>query len=93
MGFVHGMGAIVLGLCRGSIIARAEHFGHEEDALPVALGVCQHVAQCTTLPDITLWLDDANVPAVAYVALSRAERDGNLRYVGDLSAQHCIPAD
>ena len=45
-----------------------------------------------TLPHITLWLDVKNMPAAAYVALSRVEFDANWRFVGDPGVHHFTPA-
>ena len=46
---------------------------------PMRLGYAStlHKVQGATLPHITLWLDVANMPAAAYVALSRVEYDAN----------------
>ena len=41
---------------------------------------------------ITLWLDIPNMPAAAYVALSRVEYDANWRFVGDPWVHHFTPA-
>ena len=44
--------------------------------------------QGATLKHITLWLDFANMPAAAYVALSRVELDENWRYSGTPDVRH-----
>ena len=52
---------------------------------PFRLGYAStlHKVQGATLEHITLWLDIPNMPAAAYVALSRVEYDANWRFVGD----------
>ena len=61
---------------------------------PLRIGYAStlHKVQGLTLPHITLWLDIANMPAAAYVALSRVEQDANWRFVGDPSVHHFTPA-
>ena len=51
-----------------------------------------HKVQGATLPHITLWLDIANMPAAAYVALSRVEHDADWRFVGNPCVHHFTPA-
>ena len=60
-----------------------------------------HKVQGATLPHITVWLDVPNMPAAAYVALSRVEYDARWRYIvfflegglayilASLQQQHC----
>ena len=104
IGFVNGMGATVLGMDRNNIIVRTdqgrriavhpwtspEHIDH----YPIRAGYAStlHKVQGATLPHITLWLDVANMPAAAYVALSRVEFDANWRFVGDPGVHHFTPA-
>ena len=61
---------------------------------PLRIGYAStlHKVQGLTLPHITLWLDIANMPAAAYVALSRVEHDANWRFVGDPGVHHFTPA-
>ena len=61
---------------------------------PMRLGYAStlHKVQGATLPHITLWLDVANMPAAAYVALSRVEYDANWRFVGNPTKHHFTPA-
>ena len=61
---------------------------------PLRLGYTStlHKEQGATLPHVTLWLDVANMPAAAYVALSRVEYDANWRYVGNPGVHHFTPA-
>ena len=105
IGFVNGMGATVLGLDRGNIIVRTDqgrriavHPWTHPDTLrvhfPARLGYAStlHKVQGATLPHITLWLDVANMPAAAYVALSRVEFDANWQFVGDPGVHHFTPA-
>ena len=51
-----------------------------------------HKIQGATLEHMTLWLDAPNVPAAAYVALSRVQRDKDWRFIGSLLRQHFRPA-
>ena len=51
-----------------------------------------HKVQGATLEHITVWLDVRNMPAAAYVALSRVEFDANWRYVGNPGVHHFTPA-
>ncbi|CAE7550517.1 unnamed protein product, partial [Symbiodinium sp. CCMP2592] len=104
VGFVNGMGAVVLGMDHGNIIVKTDqgvrlavHPWTSEDRVhhyPLRLGYAStlHKVQGTTLPHITLWLDVPNMPAAAYVALSRVEYDANWRYVGNPGIHHFSPA-
>ena len=104
IGFVNGMGAVVLGLDGGNIVVRTDqgvrlavHPWTSEDRVahfPLRLGYAStlHKVQGATLQHITLWLDVVNMPAAAYVALSRVEYDANWRFVGDPGVHHFTPA-
>ena len=104
IGFVNGMGAVVLGIDGGNIIVKTDqgvrlavHPWTSEDRIahfPLRLGYAStlHKVQGATLQHITLWLDVANMPAAAYVALSRVEYDANWRFVGDPGVHHFTPA-
>ena len=61
---------------------------------PLRPGYCVnlHKIQGATLEHMTLWLDAPNVPAAAYVALSRVQRDKDWRFVGSLLRLHFRPA-
>ena len=41
-----------------------------------------HKVQGATLSHITMWLDVANMPAAAYVAMSRVQYDRDWRFIG-----------
>ena len=89
IGFVNGMGATVLGTDGPNIIVQTDQgrripihpvtspsrFVH----FPLRLGYAStlHKVQGATLKHITRWLDVPNMPAAAYVALSRVEYDVN----------------
>ena len=104
VGFVNGMQATVLGMENGNVIIRTDqgrrlavHPWTSENRVahfPMRLGYAStlHKVQGATLKHITLWLDTANVPAAAYVALSRVEYDANWRFVGDPCVHHFTPA-
>jgi hypothetical protein len=104
VGFVNGMGATVLGIDNGNIIVRTDqgrrlsvHPWTSDDNVahfPMRLGYAStlHKVQGATLPHITVWIDVANMPAAAYVALSRVERDADWRYVGNPGVHHFTPA-
>ena len=66
---------------------RGEHY-------PFRLGYASalHKVQGATLPHVTLWLYIPNMPAAAYVALSRVEYDRNWRFIGDPGVHHFTPA-
>ena len=51
-----------------------------------------HKMQGATLDHVTIWLDVPNMPAAAYVALSRVRRDADWRYVGTRTTHHLTPA-
>ena len=104
IGFVNGMGATVVGTQQGNVMARTDqgvllavHPWTSENRVvhfPLRLGYSStlHKVQGATLPHVTLWLDVANMPAAAYVALSRVEYDANWRYVGNPGVHHFTPA-
>jgi hypothetical protein len=104
IGFVNGMQATVLGIAGNSIIVQTDlgrripiHPWTSEDRVvhyPLRVGYAStlHKVQGATLPHITLWLDVPNMPAAAYVALSRVEYDINWRFIGDPCVHHFTPA-
>ena len=104
IGFVNGMGATVLGMDCGNVIVRTDqgirlavHPWTSEDRMshfPLRLGYAStlHKVQGATLPHVTVWLDVPNMPAAAYVALSRVEYDANWRFMGDPGVHHFTPA-
>ncbi len=104
VGFVNGMGAVVLGLDRGNVIVRTEqgrrlavHPWTSEEKVahfPFRMGYAStlHKVQGATLAHITLYLDVPNMPAAGYVALSRVQMDAHWRYVGDPGVHHFTPA-
>ena len=104
VGFVNGMGATVLGMDKQNLIVRTDQgrrlavhpWTSEEHTVhyPFRLGYAStlHKVQGATLKHITVWLDVPNMPAAAYVALSRVEFDANWRYVGDPGIHHFTPA-
>ena len=95
IGFVNGMAATVLGVDRGNIIVRTDqgrrlalHPWTSEDKVvhfPLRVGYAStlHKVQGATLPHVTVYLDVPNMPAAAYVALSRVQRDAEWRFVSD----------
>ena len=104
VGFVNGMGAVVLGMDNDNVIVRTDQgrrlavhpWTSEERVVhyPFRLGYAStlHKVQGATLRHVTLWLDVANMPAAAYVALSRVEHDRDWRYVGKPGVHHFTPA-
>ena len=104
VGFVNGMGATVLGMQHGNVVVRTDqgillaiHPWTSESRVvhfPLRLGYSStlHKVQGATLSHVTLWLDVANMPAAAYVALSRVEYDANWRFVGNPGIHHFTPA-
>lgn len=105
VGFVNGMGATVIGIdAKCNIIVKTDqgvrvavHPWSSENRVvhfPLRLGYAStlHKVQGATLPHITVWLDVANMPAAAYVALSRVEYDINWRFVGNPGIHHFTPA-
>ena len=104
VGFVNGMGAAVLGMDGGNVIVKTDqgirlavHPWTSEERIahfPLRLGYAStlHKVQGATLPHITVWLDVPNMPAAAYVALSRVEYDVNWRFVGNPGVHHFTPA-
>ena len=104
VGFVNGMGAQVLGMDRGNIIVKTQQgrrlaihpWTSEEKVVhfPLRMGYAStlHKVQGATLAHISVYLDVPNMPAAAYVALSRVEKDANWRFVGDPGVHHFTPA-
>eukprot|EP00434_Breviolum_minutum_P041512 symbB.v1.2.036926.t1/scaffold5330.1/size28357/2 len=104
IGFVNGMGATVLGMVRNNVEVRTEQgrrlMVHPWTSpaykvhYPFRLGYAStlHKVQGATLKHITVWLDVPNMPAAAYVALSRVEYDTSWQFVGDPSVHHFTPA-
>ena len=104
IGFVNGMGAEVLGVDNGNLVVRTDqgrlilvHPWTSESRVahvPFRVGYAStlHKVQGATLAHITLWLDIANMPAAAYVALSRVQRDEDWRIVGKVTVHHFTPA-
>ena len=73
--------------------------GHSSSILPTVLypfrlgyASTLHKVQGATLKHITVWLHVPNMPAAAYVALSRVEFDVNWRYLGKPGIHHFTPA-
>ena len=100
-----GWAPLSLGMDNGYVIVKTEqglqicHLDPwtSEDKIvhfPFRLGYANtlHKVQGATLKHITLWLDVANMPAAAYVALSRVEYDDHWRFVGDPGVHHFTPA-
>ena len=104
VGYVNGMSAEVLDIDRNAVVVRTAQrrifsvylWTSEEHwtFYPFRLGYAStlHKVQGATLEHITLWLDFANAPAAAYVALSRVQYDANWRYVGNPGVHHFTPA-
>ena len=104
IGFVNGMGATILGMDGANVVVRTEqgrrlavHPWTSESHMvhyPMRLGYAStlHKVQGATIQHVTLWLDVANMPAAAYVALSRVEYDANWRFVGNPGVHHFAPA-
>jgi ATP-dependent exoDNAse (exonuclease V) alpha subunit len=70
---------------------------HDENLIasfPLRLGYAStlHKVQGATLKHITVWLDIPNMPAAAYVALSRVAKDEDWRYLGKPYIHHFTPA-
>ena len=104
IGFVNGMGATVLGIDGPNIIVQTDQ-GRRiavhpwtapsgEIHFPLRLGYAStlHKVQGATLEHITLWLDVPNMPAAAYVALSRVEADLHWQFWGAVTVHHFTPA-
>ena len=98
------MGATVVALDNGNVIAKTDlgrllavHPWTSEERVmhfPLRLGYAStlHKVQGATLPHITLWQDIPNMPAAAYVAISRVELDANWRFLGNPGVHHFTPA-
>ena len=104
IGFVNGMPATVLGMQNSNVIVRTQpgrvmaiHPWTSESRVmhyPMRIGYSStlHKVQGATLDHVTVWLDIANCPAAAYVALSRVEYDKNWRFFGNPGVHHFTPA-
>ena len=104
IGFVNGMPATVLGMQNSNVIVRTQpgrvmaiHPWTSESRVmhyPMRIGYSStlHKVQGATLDHVTVWLDVANCPAAAYVALSRVEYDKNWRFFGNPGVHHFTPA-
>ena len=104
IGFVNGMGAEVIAMNGDNVIVRTDqgrciavHPWTSPDRVvhfPFRIGYAStlHKVQGATLKHITLWLDVRNMPAAAYVALSRVEYDAHWQFIGDPGVHHFTPA-
>ena len=104
VGYVNGMAAEVLGMDKQAVLVRTQQgrvisiypWTSEErwTYYPFRLGYAStlHKVQGATLEHVTIWLDIANMPAAAYVALSRVQHDKDWRFVGDPGVHHFTPA-
>ena len=104
IGFVNGMRAVVLSATKKGIMVKTEqgrrimvHPWTSPERIihfPIRVGYAStlHKVQGATLPHITLWLDVPNMPAAAYVALSRVEYDAHWRFFDDPTVHHFTPA-
>ena len=102
--FLVRMGATVLRMARSGLLVRTDqlqivivHPWTNEDRIasfPFRCGYATtlHKVQGATLPHVTLWLDLPNMPASAYVGLSRVEKDANWRFIGVVNRHHFTPA-
>ena len=101
--YVNGMRAVVVG-GTGLGVRVTTTTGHSlvlfwwTDAqgvtyFPIRVGYATtlHKIQGTTLPHVTLWLNDPWIEGAGYVALSHVEYDVNWRYVGELTPHHVVP--
>ena len=104
IGFVNGMGAVIQNMDRYGIEVLTEqnktimvHPWTAEDRrvhFPFRVGYAStlHKVQGATLEHVTMWLDVRNMPAAAYVAISRVRRDEDWRYIGNVCVHHFTPA-
>ena len=104
IGFVNGMGGTVLAMGQAGLLVRTDqqrtimvHPWTDENrvtAFPFRLGYAStlHKVQGATLEHITLWLDLPNMPAAAYVALSRVQMDAHWRFLGNPTRHYFSPA-
>ena len=104
MGYVNGMGGNVEGMDGAAILFRTDQgkllsiypWTSENHVVhyPIRLGSCStlHKVQGATLDHVTVWLDIPNMPAAAYVALSRVRHDADWRFVGNPTVHHFTPA-
>ena len=103
-GYVNGMGCLVEGRLNDGVVvitdqgrrlvvypwtspAKVQHY-------PFRVGYAStiHKMQGQTLDHLTLWLDIPNMPAAAYVALSRVRMDRDWRIMGARTTHHFTPA-
>ncbi len=102
--YVNGMSAVVEGLYQSGVRVRTRT-GYELMVFPwtdeekrvyfpmrVGYACTLMKMQGATLEHLTVWLDQANVEAAGYVALSRVEHEANWRFVGDPTEHHFTPA-
>ena len=104
IGYVNGMGCRVVGIDQDAILVRTDQgklisvypWTSEEHVVhyPLRLGYAStlHKVQGATLDHITVWLDIPNMPAAAYVAISRVRYDSAWRFLGDPGVHHFTPA-
>jgi len=104
IGFVNGMGAEVISKGNAGLFVWTDQgkrimitpWTNEHGVIvyPFRLGYAStlHKVQGATLKHITLWLDIPNLPASAYVALSRVQRDADWRFIGNPCRHHFTPA-
>ena len=104
--FVNGMGCTVQEMDPNGVLVRTDtgkpllvhpmtdpHTKVVYFPLRVGYATTLHKIQGMTLKHITVWLSRKFTPAAAYVALSRVQLDADWRFVGDVSPDHCIPAE
>jgi len=104
VGYVNGMGAEVLGMNNNAMVVRTDQgrvisifpWTSERRIVhyPFRLGYATtlHKIQGATVEHLTLWLDVPNMPAAAYVALSRVRRDRDWSIMCGPSVHHFTPA-
>jgi hypothetical protein len=104
--FVNGMGCTVQEMDRHGVLVRTDtnrmllvHPMTDSETkiayFPLRMGYATtlHKIQGMTLKHVTLWLNKKFWPAAAYVALSRVKLDAHWRFVGEVTPEHCIPAE
>jgi len=104
VGYVNGMGGTVVGIDKAAILVKTDQgkllsiypWTSEEHVVhyPLRLGYAStlHKVQGATLEHVTVWLDIPNMPAAAYVALSRVSYDSAWRFIGNPGVHHFTPA-
>ena len=104
VGYVNGMGGTVVGIDKAAILVKTDQgkllsiypWTSEEHIVhyPLRLGYAStlHKVQGATLEHVTVWLDIPNMPAAAYVALSRVSYDSAWRFIGNPGVHHFTPA-